>query len=620
MILVKPDKIADYTARGWWGTQTLWNLFCINLRTRPDAEAVVDAPNRAEFAHGTPRRLTWVQLADEVDRFCLLLLAHNLKRDNVLVVQLPNCVEQFVVYLACARLGIIVTPVPVQYREHELAHVLALTKAVAAVTFVRIGKPEGGHAASAMWLGLGASHAALRVVLAWGEGESESQNAVAADSAKHAVDAPHPHSAAPSRVVDIAVHTRSVVHDADRQRLAQAERDAAVTANDVFTLCWTSGTEAQPKGVPRSHNEWLVIAPSIIEAAQIPMHARLLNPFPLVNMAGLSTAFATWLVLGGTVVQHQPFTLPVFLQQLRDEKIDYTVAPPAILNMLLQNDALLAGIDFKRLCRIGSGSAPLSDWMVRGFADQHGVQIINYFGSNEGAALSGNDIDIPDPALRAQFFPRAGVEGFEWSISTTRKIRTRLVDLDTGEEITQPGQSGEIRFAGPTIFSGYFESPELTARAFDEQGFYMTGDLFEIAGDNLQYYRYVGRSKDLVIRGGVNISSEEIENLLMACPGVREAAVVGVPDEVLGEKVCACVVAADGASVTLDSIKTFLRDEKRIAAYKLPEYLLPLATLPRNPVGKILKRELRQQAKALAFAPAARYNNLTGKAVEGSPA
>ena len=602
MILVKPDKIADCTERGWWGTQTLWDLFCINLRTRFDAEAVVDAPNRADFAHGTPRRLSWAQLADEVDRFCLLLMAHNIHRDDVLVMQLPNCVEQFLVYLACARLGVIVTPVPVQYREHELAHILALTQAVAAVTFSRIGKPQGGHAASAMWLGLKASHAALKSVLAWGD-ETEAASVEIA-----------------SGLVDIAAQTHGVVNENDRIRLADAERVAAVTANDVFTICWTSGTEAQPKGVPRSHNEWLVIAPSIIEAAQIPMHARLLNPFPLVNMAGLSTAFATWLVLGGTVVQHQPFTLPVFLQQLRDEKIDYTVAPPAILNMLLQNDALLAGIDFKRLCRIGSGSAPLSDWMVRGFADKHGVQIVNYFGSNEGAALSGNDIDIPDPALRAQFFPRAGVDGFEWSVSTTRKIRTRLVDLETGEEITVAGQPGEIRFAGPTIFSGYFDSPELTGRAFDEQGFYKTGDLFEIAGDKLQYYCYVGRSKDLVIRGGVNISSEEIENLLMACPGVREAAVVGVPDEVLGEKVCACMVAADGASVTLDSIKAYLRDDKRIAAYKLPEYLLPLATLPRNPVGKILKRELRELAKALATAAPTPTHGLVGKVVERSPA
>lgn len=269
--------------------------------------------------------------------------------------------------------------------------------------------------------------------------------------------------------------------------------------------------------------------------------------------------------------------------------------------MLLQNEALLEGIDFKRLCRIGSGSAPLSDWMVRGFEEKYGVEIINYFGSNEGAALSGNHIDIPDAALRAQFFPRAGVAGYDWSVSTTRKIKTRLVDMLTGADITTANTPGELRFAGPTIFSGYYRAPELSQRAFDTQGFYKTGDLFEIAGDRQQYYRYVGRSKDLVIRGGINISSEEIENLLLACPGVSEAAVVGVPDDVLGEKVCACIVAKPDEQVTLELLNAFLTNRKRIARYKLPEYFLALNALPRNPVGKILKRELREQAKALAI-------------------
>ncbi len=390
------------------------------------------------------------------------------------------------------------------------------------------------------------------------------------------------------------------LNEAQRRRLAQAQKDAAVSANDVFSICWTSGTEAAPKGVPRCHNEWLIVAPSIIEAACIRPQARLLNPFPFVNMAGLSTAFAGWLVLGGTVVQHHPFSLPVFLQQLRDERIDYTVAPPAVLNMLLQNEALLAGIDFKRLSRIGSGAAPLSEWMVRGFAEKHGVQIVNYFGSNEGAALAGSDVDIPDPGLRAQFFPRAGVEGFDWSVSTTRKIRTRLVDLESGADITRPGVVGELRFSGPTVFGGYFRATEMSRRAFDAQGFYRTGDLFEIAGERLQYYRYVGRSKDLVNRGGVNISSEEIEGLLSACPGVREAAVVGVPDATLGEKLCACVVAMDGVTLCLKDLTDFLRQQQRVAAYKLPEYLLLLPALPRNPVGKVMKRELREQARALA--------------------
>ncbi len=576
MILVSQSSIDDYTARGWWGEQTLWDHFTSNVRKWGYREAVVDAPNRAEFAHGEPRRLTWNQLSDEVDRFCDTLIECNIRRDDILVAMMPNCVEQFIVYLACARLGVVVTPVPVQYREHELHHILSQTQAAAAVTFGRIGKSGHAHAAADMFCSLQTAYPTLKTVLAWGVGLG-------------------------AGVTPIATPTNQPLSHARLARIAGAARDAAVTANDVFTICWTSGTEAQPKGVPRSHNEWLIVAPSIIEAARIPSHARLLNPFPFVNMAGLSTAFAAWLVLGGTVVQHHPFSLPVFLQQLREERIDYTVAPPAVLNMLLQNEALLQGIDFKRLSRIGSGAAPLSEWMVRGFAEKHGVQIINYFGSNEGAALSGSDVDIPDPALRAQFFPRAGVDGFEWSISTTRKIRTRLVDTETGDDITVADQPGELRFSGPTVFSGYFRAPELSRRAFDEQGFYKTGDLFEIAGNRLQYYRYVGRSKDLVIRGGMNISSEEIEGLLAACPGVREVAVVGVPDPILGEKLCACVAAMEGHRISLAELNEFLRTEQRIATYKLPEYLLPLAALPRNPVGKILKRSLREQAKALPF-------------------
>ena len=575
MVLVQPETIAAYTEKGWWGQQTLWDLFVQQASVRGDAEAVVDACNRSDFAHGPQRRLSWCELAEETDRFSLLLLDQGLRRDDIVVVHLPNGVEQYVVYLACARLGLIVTPVPAQYREHELAHILQITAATAAITFTHIGRIGHSHQAAAMYLALGAAHTSLSKVLAWGPG-------------------------APAGVVNIEAAWPDALTAGQQAQLVRAERDAAVTANDVFSICWTSGTEAAPKGVPRSHSEWLIVPPSIIEAGQLEPGARLLNPFPLVNMSGLSSAFATWLVLGATVVQHQPFSLSVFLQQLREERIDYTVAAPAILNMLLQDERLLDGIDFQRLKRIGSGSAPLSEWMVCGFAERHGVQIVNYFGSNEGAALSGSDIDIPDPALRAQYFPRAGVPGFDWRVSTTRKIKTRLVDLASGADITQAGQPGELRFQGPTVFSGYFRAPEMTARAFDEQGFYRTGDLFEIAGDQLQYYRYVGRSKDLVIRGGMNISSEEIENLLTACPGVQEVAVVGVPDRILGEKLCACVVSAHGQRVSLDDLVQFLRGQQRVAAYKLPEYLLQVDALPRNPVGKILKRELREQARALA--------------------
>jgi acyl-CoA synthetase (AMP-forming)/AMP-acid ligase II len=454
-----------------------------------------------------------------------------------------------------------------------LRQILERTGAAAALTFGRIGRAESPHEAAAMFRQLQGTHANLRSVIAFGDN-------------------------LPAGCVDAAPRLSSPLSVSDRADLDLAVAAAGVCADDVFTICWTSGTEAAPKGVPRSHNEWLVVPPSLIESAELKAGARLLNPFPLVNMAGLSTALATWLVLGGVVIQHHPFSLNVFLQQIRDEKIDYTVAPPAILNALLQDSSLLEGIDFARLSRIGSGSAPLSDWMVQGFADRYGVQIVNYFGSNEGAALSGTPLDIPDPSLRARYFPRAGVEGFEWSVSTNRKIRTRLVDIDSGQDITDPGVPGELRFSGPTIFSGYYDAPELTARAFDDQGFYKTGDLFEIAGDRRQYYRFVGRSKDLVIRGGMNISAEEIENLLVGRPGIREVAVVGAPDRILGERVCVCVAPAPGEPApTLAQIIAYLRDDCRIAAYKLPEYILEVDALARNPVGKVLKGELRELAR-----------------------
>ena len=562
MILVPQEKIDAYTARGWWGQRTLVDYFHDNVAAHPSRVAVVDAPNRSDFTDGAPHRLTYSELDAEVRRCCVALLGTGLRRDDIVVVQLPNCIEQFVLYLACATLGIVVSPVPIQYREHELDHVLRHTQARAVVTCARIGH----HQHAQMFGQLQQRRATLREVLAFGE-------------------------SLPPGVIALAPLMAS---QTDTSSLTEHLLHHPVSANDVFTICWTSGTEAQPKGVPRSHNEWLIVAPAIIEGAQLAPGCRLLNPFPLVNMAGFSTNFAAWLVLGATVVQHHPFKLEVFLRQIREEHIDYTVAAPAILNQLLQNEHLLAGIDFARLARIGSGSAPLSEWMVRGFHERHGVQLVNYFGSNEGASLTGGPVDIPDAALRARFFPRAGVPGFDWSISTTRKITTRLVDLATGADIDQPGLPGELRFSGPTIFSGYFNAPEQSARAFDEQGYYRTGDMFEIGGARGEFYRYVGRSKDIVIRGGMNISSEEIENLIIGHPKVLEAAVVGYPDDVMGERVCACVATVAGATLTLDELTRFLRVEKQIAAFKLPERLHLIDALPRNPVGKVLKRVLRE--------------------------
>ena len=345
--------------------------------------------------------------------------------------------------------------------------------------------------------------------------------------------------------------------------------------------------------MPRSHNHWIWIAYASVDGCEFDPGHKLLNPFPMINMAGIGGMFVPWLISGGKLVMHQPFDLQVFLGQIVMEKINYTVAPPALLNMLLMRPEVLSKVDLSSIKNIGSGSAPLSPWMVAKWQEEYKVPVINIFGSNEGASFTSGMLEFPDPTIRAQYFPRFGVPGFSWKSRVSSQMQTKLVA--NGEVVTEPNIPGEMAIKGPGIFSGYYHRPELTAKSFDQDGYFYTGDLFEIAGEpgNLNAYKFVGRAKDIIIRGGLNISAEEVEGLVMGHPKVAEVACVGYPDERLGEITCAVVVLKPGQEVTLEEINAVLR-AKDVAVYKLPEKLVTIPALPRNPVGKVLKRTIRE--------------------------
>lgn len=327
------------------------------------------------------------------------------------------------------------------------------------------------------------------------------------------------------------------------------------------------------------------------------MDSVLLNPFPMINMAGISGMFLPWLFTGCLLVQHHPFDAPTFFVQIATERVTYTLAPPALLWMLLHNEDLRSKVDLSSLEQIGSGSAPLQPAMVRGWQEQFGLNVINNFGSNEGLALQSLPEDFPNPDERARFFPRHGALGVEWEAFLADRVSVHVVDLQTEEEITAPGVPGELRIAGPTVFAGYLDGETLSS-PFDEQGRLCTGDVFEIAGDDGQFLVYVDRNKDLIIRGGMNIAPVALEAMIAEHPAVAEVAVIGDPDEVLGERVAAVVALREGQSLTLDELVAFLRDRK-IGSYQLPERLEVRAELPRNAVGKLLKRDLRSQAAAV---------------------
>jgi len=563
MIPFGNDVIDRYRAAGWWDGLTIHDLFVRNAERKPDALALVDAPNRAEFSVGEPVRWTYAEVRERADRLAAALVEEGVAKDDVVMVQLPNITELVLVYLAASRIGAVVSPLPVQYRAHELRLTGSLVEPVVFVTTTNVG---------------GFDHVGLVGSV---RAEIPSIRAVFALS---------PEALEGTRPLSGILETPADTSGLDA-------RTAEVSASDVFTVCWTSGTETEPKGVPRTHDLWTAIAYATTDAAELHEGDVLLTPFPLVNMSGIGGMLVPWLQTGGRLVMHQPMSLPVFLQQVVTERINYTVAPPVLLNLLLADPSTLENVDLSSLRTIGSGSAPLSPAMVRGWKERHGIEIVNFFGSNEGIALVGGPRDIPDPEERARTFPRFGTPGTEWSNRVARGLRTKLVDPQTGVPVTELGQPGELLITGPTVFAGYWRRDDLTAAAFDDEGYFRTGDLFQIEDD--AHYRFVGRARDLIIRGGMKIAPEEIESLLAGHPKVADLAVVGIADErTEGEQiVTAVVVPKEGEAIELPELRAYLR-EKGVAGYKEPRRLVVVDALPRNPLGKVLKREIRSTISA----------------------
>lgn len=563
-----PERVAEYTATGGWTDELMDELLRARVAEAPDLLAVVDPPNKAALMDVAPLRLTWAEVDEAVDRLACVLVGQGLDPGDVLGVQLANTVELVCAYLAAWRIGLVVCPLPVQFREHEKATLGRRAEMRAFLTSVRGGDRKPAEE----MLTVQAEIPSLQHVLVHGT-----------DVPPGAVDLAAAFAAqGPAVEVAAQVASHTAAHPAD--------------PNDCITICWTSGTTSTPKGVPRCHYDWLAISCGTIDAPRLTADDVMLNPFPMVNMAGISAMFLPWLRVGGVFVQHHPFDLPTFLSQIAEERVTYTVAPPALLTMLLRNEQLLSATDVSSLRIMGSGSAPLAESMVRGWQEQHDIGIINFFGSNEGTALLTDPHDVPDPVERARFFPRYGAAGANWTSRIAQWTKVRLVDLVTGEDIEEPGRAGEVRIKGPTVFAGYL--PDDAAQSpFDEQGYLCTGDVFRIAGDRQQFFEFVDREKDLIIRGGTNIAPAEIEGLIAGHPAVADVAVLGYPDEVLGERVCAVVVVRDGAQMTLEDLGGHLRDQ-RIASFKLPERLEIRQSLPRNPVGKVRKGELRDALDA----------------------
>lgn len=548
MILAAPERIEEYTQKGFWGYKTLLDYFKEHVKNMPTRVALVDPLNREELVGSAPERITYQQLDQAVDAVAFSFVEMGLVKDDIIILQLPNTWELAMLYLAIARAGGLASPVPMQWRLKELEYIAKLTGARAVITVEEFK---------------GFSHRAL--------GE------------------------------DLRARLSNLEHIwmlPEIREFARIQPDPAVLdaitvdANDIFTLCWTSGTEAEPKGCPLSHNNWLYQSHIGIKASDIRPGDVQFTAGPLVNMASIGTTYVPWLVLGGTYVLHHPFDPQLFMQQMITEKVNYTLLVPAVANLIAKHPQV-DYFDLSAVRSITLGSAPPSLFTIQEFKRRWGIEIGNIWGQNEGTAIISGSLDVPDIAMRVDHLPQFGKAGIRWATDVSG-LSTKIVDPETGQILTEVGAVGELAYKGPNVMAGYFRRPDLTAKAFDDEGYFYTGDLFQIKDGNC--IGFFDRKKDIIIRGGYNISAQEVENTLLAHPKIADVAAVGMPDDVLGERTCVYVVPKPEQEVSLEELKSFMK-EQGVAVYKLPERLEIVDEIPRNPVGKILKSVLREDLK-----------------------
>lgn len=333
-----------------------------------------------------------------------------------------------------------------------------------------------------------------------------------------------------------------------------------LSSNDPALLGYTSGTTGAPKGALLTHGNLLAGAESVRIAWRWAPEDRLLLALPLFHMHGLGVGLHGTLLSGASAVLLNGFSPDAVLDAAAAHCASLFFGVPTMYARLAQSPR--AG-ELSRLRLCVSGSAPLSAELHRRIEDAAGVRVLERYGMTETIMLVSNPYDGER---------RAGTVGFPLP----------------GVELRLAPDSGEVLVRGPNVFAGYWRRPEATAEAFDDGGWFHTGDLGEL--DEAGCLRLRGRAKELVISGGMNIYPREVEDALRSHPDVEDVAVAGIPDEEWGELVCAWVVPAPGKTPELDDLRSHL--EGLCAPFKHPRLVHLVDELPRNALGKVQKHLL----------------------------
>jgi long-chain acyl-CoA synthetase len=342
---------------------------------------------------------------------------------------------------------------------------------------------------------------------------------------------------------------------------------------DTAVILYTSGTTGKPKGAELTHaNLDLNAHRSASDIMQVSSDDVVMGCLPLFHVFGLTCGLNAATVSGATLTLIPRFDPAKALEVLQRDRVTIFQGVPTMYAAMLHHPNA-DGTDTSTLRCCASGGSAMPAEVMRAFEAKFGCQILEGYGLSETSPVASfNTADARKPGAIGR--PISGVE-------------MRVVD-DAGEPVAD-GEVGEIVIRGHNVMKGYWNKPEATAEAIRDGGWFHSGDMARIDEDGCFFI--VDRKKDLIIRGGYNVYPRELEEALHEHPAVREAAVVGVPHESLGEEVAAAVSLRPGAQATTDELKAFMKD--RVAAYKYPRVVKVVDELPKGATGKVLKREIR---------------------------
>ena len=539
------EEIELFVSKGFWHNLTVFDCLDRNAERFPNKLAVVDDVTA----------VTWKGLQEKSRRLAFQLMRLGVRYGDFFVLQQLNVVEFFYMYFALNRIGAIPVMCLPRHRKLEIEHEVALHEAKG----ICIPSAGGKFDYVAMVEEIRENHPYLELFLV-----TEGQ----APHGWHSIE----------ELLKGAADRDYVTDDLDHFK---------PDPNDICTELLSGGTTGVPKGIPRTHNDYICGWDYVGRVAGYTDDSVGLVAIPAAHNAPMENVSGPLIFRGGTIVLSGSPKPESHFQLVEKYGITHTlIIPVQIIYWMEGYDELSKKYDLSSLKVVAAGGQKVRPELVEWCIERLGVDFVNTFGMAEGPQLS-NRWDSPKE-VKMYTVGRP--------IISDSEVQIRLVD-DNNKEV-KPGQVGEMVMKGPLAFKGYFRADEENKKTFDEQGFMHTGDLMSIREDGS--YVVEGRKKDTILRGGENVYPERIEDRLKQHPKVANCAAIGMPDPRLGERLCAIVQPIKGAEIDADEVVDFLKEEG-IAVFELPERVEVVGGWPLTAVNKIDKRRLRAYITAKLF-------------------